>query len=136
VTARGEGLARWRAERAAVLWPKVQAALNSMLLEHGAPNRFFFSEIAQRAGITARELGSVLRSGGAAAVWLRERAAVIEVQGRQTALVFGDADDAPGAGAPGEPDPQLPLCDCGEPTCRGGCAPDSGSDDWQLPSLF
>lgn len=125
MTARGEGLARWRAARAEALWPKLRAALDKMLAEHGAPNLFHFSEIAQQSGLTPREIGSVLRSGGAAAAWMRERGATIEARGRSTVLAFGDADDAPGVSEP----PALP------PTPAAPVIEESKSGDW-LPSLL
>jgi hypothetical protein len=94
VTVRGEGLARWRAEKAAALWPAVRSTVQTMIVEtHGAPNGLPLSEISRRCEVDARAVGSALRSE-AAAGWMREMDARLVKDGRYMVLRVG-ADVTP-----------------------------------------
>lgn len=140
---RGVGLARFRTARAAELWPQVRAALVRLVEEHGAPNRFFFTEISTAANVAPRDLGVVFSLSPDARAWLQEHGARIESVSSRRVLVFGGEPSA----APTEGRGAAPSSDVGGSARAGAesatpataaapaAEPDDSAPAW-LPSLL
>lgn len=122
---RGSGLVRYRAERAAALWPSVRSALEKVRSTFAEPQRISFADLASMSGVEVRELGVVLR-GDAAQKWLADFGGRIEKGARSSAVVF--FEDAPASAA--APAPESQRAD------DGGDSDDNAGDSSWFPSLL